>query len=40
MNEVERANRKIDRINHEINSGKRKLLSAEEALGKYSKLLK
>ncbi len=40
LNEVEMVNRKLDRLNKEIDEGKRKLLSPEEALGKYAKLLK
>ncbi|MDP2666372.1 MAG: hypothetical protein Q8P05_02645 [Candidatus Diapherotrites archaeon] len=35
--EVELVNRKLDRIDEEIKSGKRKLLNADEALGNYSK---
>ncbi len=40
MNEVELVNRKLDRLNKEIDSGKRKLLNSDEALGKYAKHLK
>ena len=40
LSEVELVNRKLDRLNKEIEEGKRKLLGPEEALGKYAKLLK
>lgn len=40
LSEVEMVNRKLDRINKEIDEGKRKLLTPEEALGKYAKYLK
>jgi hypothetical protein len=37
LSEEELVSRKLDRIDREINEGKRKLLSAEEALGPYAK---
>jgi len=40
FSEVELVNRKLDRINREIKSGKRKLLNSEQALGAYAKCLK
>ena len=40
LSEVELVNRKLDRIDEEIKSGKRKLLASEEALGSYAKHLK
>ena len=40
LEEVELVNRKLDRLNAEIEAGKSRLLSPEEALGKYAKLLK
>lgn len=40
FNETELVNRKLDRIDREIRQGKRKLLNADKALGKYSKHLK
>ena len=40
LSEVELVNRKLDRIDEEIKSGKRKLLTSEEALGSYAKHLK
>lgn len=40
FNEVELVNRKLDRLNKEIEEGKSKLLTPEQALGKYAKFLK
>ena len=40
LNEVELVNRKLDKIDKEIKEGKRKLLNADQALGKYAKHLK
>lgn len=40
LNEVELVNRKLDRIDQDIKAGKRKLLTADEALGSYAKYLK
>ena len=40
LGEVELVNRKLDRMDQEIKAGKRKLLNADQALGKYSKYLK
>ncbi|MCX6802041.1 MAG: hypothetical protein NT067_02915 [Candidatus Diapherotrites archaeon] len=40
LSEVELVNRKLDRLDKEIKTGKRKLLNADQALGKYSKYLK
>ncbi|MFH0970483.1 MAG: hypothetical protein V1776_03420 [Candidatus Diapherotrites archaeon] len=40
LGEVELVNRKLDQIDADIKAGKRKLLNADEALGKYSKHVK
>lgn len=40
LNEVEMVNRKLDRLDNEIKTGKRKLLGPKEALGEYSKHVK
>jgi Arc/MetJ-type ribon-helix-helix transcriptional regulator len=40
LSEEEKVNRKITKMDLEIQSGKKKLLNAKEALGKYSKFLK
>ena len=40
FNEVELVNRKLDRLNKDIEKGRSKLLTPEEALGKYAKFLK
>lgn len=40
FSEVELVNRKLDKIDQDIKAGKRKLLNADQALGKYSKHLK
>ena len=40
FSEVELVNRKLDRIDQDIKAGKRKLLNADQALGKYAKHLK
>ncbi len=40
LSEVEMVNKKLDRLDQEIKSGKRKLLNADEALGEYAKHLK
>ena len=40
LSETEMVNRKLDRLDEEINSGKRKLLTPKQALGKYAKYLK
>jgi len=37
ISEVEKVNRKLDKIDNEILEGKRKLLTAKEALGEYAK---
>lgn len=37
LNEEELVSRKLDKIDREIKEGKRKLLSAKEALGPYAK---
>lgn len=39
-NEVELINKKLDYIDNEIKSGRKKLLNADEALGEYAKYLK
>jgi len=39
MNEEELVNRKLDRIDEQTRTGKRKLLNAKQALGPYSKRL-
>jgi Arc/MetJ-type ribon-helix-helix transcriptional regulator len=40
MSEEELVNRKLDRIDEQVKTGKRKLLNAKQALGPYSKHLK
>jgi Arc/MetJ-type ribon-helix-helix transcriptional regulator len=40
LTEDELVAKKMDRIDQEVKSGKRKLLSEKEALGKYADLLK
>ncbi len=40
LSEVELVNRKLDRLNKDIEEGKSRLLTPEEALGKYAKFLK
>ena len=40
FSETELVNRKLDRIDLDIRLGKRRLLNADKALGKYSKHLK
>lgn len=40
LGEVEMVNRKLDKLNKDIEEGKSKLLTPEEALGKYAKFLK
>ncbi|MCR4335160.1 MAG: hypothetical protein NUV57_01335 [archaeon] len=40
FNEAELVNRKLDKLNKDIDEGKSKLLTPEEALGKYAKFLK
>ncbi|MFH1588447.1 MAG: hypothetical protein ABIA76_03870 [Candidatus Diapherotrites archaeon] len=40
LSEAELVSRKLDKIDEEIKSGKRKLLNADEALGSYAKYLK
>jgi hypothetical protein len=40
LSETELVNKKLDRLDREISSGKRKLLTPKEALGKYAKHLK
>ncbi len=37
MKEADLVNQKLDRIDRDIQSGKRKLLTAKQALGKYAK---
>ena len=39
MNEEELVNRKLDRIDEQTRTGKRKLLNAKQALGPYAKRL-
>ena len=39
MNEEELVNRKLDRMDEQMRTGKRKLLNAKQALGPYSKRL-
>ncbi|MEK6972678.1 MAG: hypothetical protein AABW72_01395 [archaeon] len=40
LDEVGMVNRKLDRVDADIKSGKRKLLNSKEALGSYAKYLK
>jgi Arc/MetJ-type ribon-helix-helix transcriptional regulator len=40
MNEEELVNRKLDRIDEQVKTGKRKLLNAKQAMGPYAKHLK
>ncbi len=40
FNEVELVNKKLDRIDQDIEAGKRKILNADQALGEYAKHLK
>lgn len=40
LSEVEMVNRKLDKLNKDIEEGKSRLLTPEEALGKYAKFLK
>lgn len=40
FDEVELVNKKLDRIDQDIKSGKRKLLNADQALGSYAKYVK
>jgi len=40
FDEVELVNRKLDKLNKDIEEGKSRLLTPEEALGKYAKFLK
>ncbi|MBU0662509.1 hypothetical protein KKH30_03905 [Candidatus Micrarchaeota archaeon] len=40
LSETELVNRKLDRLDREINEDKRKLLNADQALGEYAKHLK
>ena len=40
MNEEELVNRKLDRIDEQTRTGKRKLLNAKQAMGPYAKHLK
>lgn len=40
LGEVELVNSKLDRLNKDIEEGRSKLLTADEALGKYAKFLK
>ncbi len=40
FSEVELVNKTLDRIDQDIKEGKRKLLNADQALGKYAKHLK
>ncbi|PJA21309.1 MAG: hypothetical protein COX63_00225 [Candidatus Diapherotrites archaeon CG_4_10_14_0_2_um_filter_31_5] len=40
LSEVELVNRKLDKLNKEIEEGKSKLLTPKQALGKYAKFLK
>lgn len=40
LSETELVNRKLDRLDLEAREGKRKVLTAKQALGKYAKCLK
>lgn len=40
FDEVELVNKKLDKLNKDIEEGKSRLLTPEEALGKYAKFLK
>ena len=40
LSEVEMVNRKLDKLNKDIEEGRSRLLTPEEALGKYAKFLK
>ncbi len=40
LGEVELVNKKLDKLNKDIEEGKSRLLTSEEALGKYAKFLK
>lgn len=40
LSEEELVSRKIERIEKQVKNGKRKVLNAEQALGKYAKYLK
>ena len=40
LSEVEMVNRKLDKLNKDIEEGRSRLLTPEEALGKYAKVLK
>ncbi len=40
FNEAELVNKKLDRIDQDIEAGKRKILNADQALGEYAKHLK
>ncbi|MBU2100293.1 hypothetical protein KKG83_03315 [Candidatus Micrarchaeota archaeon] len=40
LSEVELVNRKLDKLNKDIEEGKSRLLDPKEALGKYAKFLK
>ena len=40
FSEVELVNRKLDKLNKDIDEGKSKLLTPKQALGKYTKFLK
>ncbi len=40
FDEVGAVNRKLDRIDRSVREGKRRVLNADEALGKYSKYVK
>ena len=40
FSEMDLVNRKLDRIDQDIKTGKRKLLNADQALGEYAKHLK
>ncbi len=40
LDEVASVNRKLDRIDQRVKEGKRRVLNADEALGKYAKHLK
>lgn len=40
FNEVKLVNKKLDKIDQDIETGKRKILNADQALGEYAKYLK
>ena len=40
LSEVELVNKKLDKLNKDVEEGRSRLLTPEEALGKYAKFLK